>query len=232
MAASRIEIALRGASFALRGANFALRGASFALRGAGIAVALPLVLGFASAWGAARPPPGVPIALDAQSADVDLASNNVVFRKVRISQGAMSISADQGQGTKQATRLDFDNSLWVFRGNVKISVDQGQLTSDDAEINFYKQRLAKAVANGKPASFEERIQKTGKVAHGTADTIDYDAAKGIVRLLKNAWLSNGDTEIRGESLKYNVLAQSIVAEGSGEDSQRVHIVITPPPQKP
>ncbi len=29
--------------------------------------------------------------------------------------------------------------------------------------------------------------------------------KGIVRLLKNAWLSDGQNEIRGESLKYNLL---------------------------
>ena len=52
---------------------------------------------------------------------------------------------------------------------------------------------------------------------------------GIVHLTKNAWVSNGEDEIRGESLKYNVLAQSIVAEASEQGSQRVHIIITPPP---
>jgi lipopolysaccharide export system protein LptA len=175
---------------------------------------------------------GQPIALDAQSADVDLANNNVVFRKIRISQGTMSISADQGQGTKQATRLDFDNSLWIFRGNVKVSIDQGLLNADDAQINFSKQQLSKAVANGKPASFEERIETTGKIVHGRADTIDYDAGKGIVRLSNNAWLSNGDTEVRGDSVKYNLVAQTIVAEGADQQSQHVHLTITPPPSKP
>ena len=33
-------------------------------------------------------------------------------------------------------------------------------------------------------------------------------------------------------LKYNVLAQNIVAESSEQGSQRVHIIITPPPSKP
>jgi lipopolysaccharide transport protein LptA len=186
--------------------------------------ASPLVL--------AATPAQQPIALDAQSSELDLRSNNVLFRKVHIAQGAMTVSADLGQATKQATGLDFDNSLWVFRGNVKITMDQGQLASDDAEINFARKSLSKAVVNGKPASFEERVAKTGKIAHGRADTIDYDASQGIVRLSKNAWLSDGSTEIRGESLKYNVLAQSIVAEGSEQGSQRVHIVITPPPSKP
>jgi lipopolysaccharide export system protein LptA len=171
------------------------------------------------------------IAFDAQSSEIDLRNNNAIFRKVRIAQGATTISADQGQTTR-GTGLDFDNSLWVFRGNVKITVEEGLLTSDDAEISFAKKALSKAVANGKPAAFEQHVAKTGKVAHGRADTIDYDAGKGVVRLSKNAWLSDGQTEIRGESLKYNVIAQSIVAESSDQGSQRVHIIITPPPSKP
>jgi lipopolysaccharide export system protein LptA len=197
------------------------------------------LLGFAlsslqteTASAAAPPPKQETIALDAQSSELDLRNNNVVFRKVRIAQGTMSVSADQGQATRQASGLNFDNSLWVFRGNVKITMDQGQLTADDAEINFAKKLLAKAVANGKPAQFEQRIAKTGKTAQGRADTIDYDATKGIVRLTKNAWLSDGQNEIRGESLKYNVLAQSILAEAAEQGSQRVHIIITPPPAKP
>ena len=115
----------------------------------------------------------------------------------------------------------------MFRGNVKITMEQGQLSADDAQINFIRKLLAKAVANGNPAEFEQRIEKTGKIAHGHADTIDYDARKGIVRLSKNAWLSDGQNEIRGESLKYNLIAQSIVADAAEQGSQRVHIIITP-----
>jgi lipopolysaccharide transport protein LptA len=169
------------------------------------------------------------ISLDAASSELDLRTNNVVFRKVRIAQGAMSVTADQGQATRQATGLDFDNSVWVFRGNVKITMETGQLTSDDAQINFAKKVLSKAVASGRPAEFEQRIEKTGKIAHGHAETIDYDSTKGIVRLLKNAWLSDGQNEIRGESLKYNVTEQSIIADAAEQGSQRVHIIITPPP---
>ena len=164
------------------------------------------------------------ISLDAQSSELDYKNNNLLFHKVRITQGNMSVAADQAQ----ATGLDFENSRWVFRGNVKITMDQGQLTSEEAEITFAKKLLSKAIVNGKQAAFEQRIAKTGKLAQGRADTIDYDVAKGVVRLSKNAWLSDGQNEIRGQSLKYNVLAQNIVAEGSEQGSQRVHIIITPP----
>jgi lipopolysaccharide transport protein LptA len=164
------------------------------------------------------------ILLDAQSIEMDLKNNNLIYRKVRISQGNMSVAAEQAQ----ATGLDFENSRWVFRGNVKITMEQGQLTSDEAEITFAKKILSKAVVNGKPAAFEQRIAKTGKLAQGRADSIDYDVTKNVVHFSKNAWLSDGQNEIRGQSLKYNVLAQNIVAEGSEQGSQRVHIIITPP----
>jgi lipopolysaccharide transport protein LptA len=164
------------------------------------------------------------ILLDAQSFEMDLKTNNLIYKKVRISQGAMSVTADQAQGTG----LNFENSHWVFRGNVKITMDQGLLTSDEAEITFDNKLLSKAVVNGKPAAFEQRILKTGKLAQGHADSIDYDVTKGVVHLSKNAWLSDGEREILGQSLKYNLLSQTIAAEASEQGSQRVHIIITPP----
>ena len=195
-------------------------------------VAATVALGLALAVQAVRaaaPAKSEVIALDAQSSELDLKSNNMFFRKVRIAQGPMSVSADQGQATQEA--LKFENSLWVFRGNVRITMENGLLTADEAQIDFIKKLLAKAVAYGKPAEFEQKIEKTGKLAHGHADTIDYDAAKGLVKLTKNAWLTDGQNEVHGESFVYNVLTQSIVADAAEQGSQRVHIIITPPPSK-
>jgi lipopolysaccharide export system protein LptA len=182
----------------------------------------------------ASPATAGPINLDAQSSELDLKTNNVYFRKVRIAQGANSVTADQGQATREALGTKIDNSVWVFRGNVKITMEGGQLTADEAQVDFSQKLLSKAVAHGKPAEFEQRLEKTGKIAHGHADDIDYDASKGVVRLTKNAWLTDGQNEVRGESLKYNVLAQSIIADASEQNSQRVHIIITPTatPNKP
>jgi lipopolysaccharide export system protein LptA len=171
------------------------------------------------------------ILLESQSVSIDLKTNSAVFTKIRISQGAMSITADQGQANEQrSTDLYFENNVWNFRGNVKITVEQGQLFSDDAQITFVNNVLSKAVANGKPATFEQSV-KTGKPAKGHAQTIDYDAAKHLVRFLKDAYLTNGDHEITGQALKYDVLAQKVIAEEAEQNSQRVRITITPPPPK-
>jgi lipopolysaccharide transport protein LptA len=195
------------------------------------AAALGLMLAAPTPVPAATANPAT-ITLDAQSSELDLKNNNVYFRKVRIAQGSMSVTADQGQASREALSSTFENSIWIFRSNVKIAMEGGLLTADEAQIDFINKLLAKAVAHGKPAEFEQKIEKTGKVAHGHADNIDYDASKGIVRLTKDAWLSDGQYELRGESLKYNVQAQSIVADAAEQNSQRVHIIITPPPSKP
>jgi lipopolysaccharide transport protein LptA len=167
------------------------------------------------------------ILIEAQSSEMDLKNNNLIYRKVRLSQGNMSIIADVATGTG----VDFDNSHWVFRGNVKITMETGQLISDEADITFAKKLLAKVVVNGKPAAFEQKMAKSGKLIKGHADSIDYDVAHGAVHFAKNAWLSDGgQNEIRGESLKYDVLKQTINAEASEQASQRVHIIITPPPK--
>jgi lipopolysaccharide export system protein LptA len=172
------------------------------------------------------------IQLDAQQTLVDLRTNSAVFQKVRIWQGNMSITADEGHATKNISGQNFDNSVWVFGGHVKITMEQGQLTSDNAQITFADKGISKAVADGKPAEFEEPIAKTGKIAHGHADHIDYDVATNEVRFSKGAYLSNGDDEMRGELLRYNVLTQTVSAVEAEQGSQRVHIIITPPPKSP
>jgi lipopolysaccharide export system protein LptA len=172
------------------------------------------------------------ILMESQAVTIDLKTNSAVFTKIRISQGAMSITADQGQANEQRSQdLYFDNNVWNFRGNVKITVEQGQLFSDDAQITFINKELSKAVANGKPASFEQTVTKTGKPVKGHADTIDYDASKHLVRFLKDAYVTNGDHEMLGQSVKYDILAQKLIADEAEQNSQRVRITITPPPPK-
>jgi lipopolysaccharide transport protein LptA len=191
-----------------------------------LALAALLAMGSA-ALGAAEPAtPKESILLDAQSSEFDFRSNVLVFHKVKIAQGTTSVAADQAQ----ANGLDFQNSShWVFRGNVKITMLQGQLTADTADITFVKKLLSRAIINGKPAEFEQRVAKTGRLAQGRAELIEYDVGHGVVKFSKNAWLSDGQTEIRGEALKYNVISQAVIAEAGEQGAQRVHITITPPP---
>src|SRR5882757_1197011 len=173
-----------------------------------------------------------PIDVTAQYEEIDGKNKSILLRKVRIAQGNMTLTADQGQVNGTGVENAFDNSVWVFKGAVKVTMDQGVLISDEARVTFSNKVLSNAVVTGKPASFQQKIAKTDKVAHGHADSIEYDVTKGIIRLTKDAFLDNGQFEVHGESLKYDVARQVSSAEASEQGSQRVHIIITPPPKSP
>jgi lipopolysaccharide transport protein LptA len=173
-----------------------------------------------------------PIDVTAQYEEIDGKNKSIFLRKVRIAQGNMTLTADQGQVNGTGVENAFDNSVWVFKGAVKVTMDQGVLISDEARVTFSNKVLSNAVVTGKPASFQQKIAKTDKIAHGHADSIEYDVTKGIIRLTKDAFLDNGQFEVHGESLKYDVAKQVSSAEASEQGSQRVHIIITPPPKSP
>ncbi len=163
-----------------------------------------------------------PINLDAASSEVDYKTNTVVFKDVVISQCAMRVAADHAR----ATGLNFANSRWTFDGNVRIDADQkGSIRSDAAVVEFKDNHIARATVTGKPAEFQQ--QREGVLARGHADEIVYDVNEQTVRLSKDAWLSDGQGEMKGPLLVYNIRAQTIKAESVPGDSGRIRITIDP-----
>jgi lipopolysaccharide transport protein LptA len=190
-----------------------------------------ILIGTAFAAPAAQAPQA-PIAVDAASMDVDYGKNEVILRKARISQGPMSVTADQAVATGQSTTLNFDDSRWVFRGNVRIVTAQGQIGADEADATFLGGEMTKAVVTGKPAVFEQTEAKNGKPIHGHADVIDYQVGKGVITLSKDAWLTTGSEELHAEFIGYNLLEKKLIVDPAEQNSRRVHIKIPPPPPKP
>jgi lipopolysaccharide transport protein LptA len=191
---------------------------------------LLLLLAAALAGGAAAaPPPALqpgqqPITVDAASSEVDYRTNTVVFSEVVISQGATRVRADHAH----ATGLNFANSRWTFEGKVRIDAEQhGNLRSDQATVDFRDNRIARATITGRPAEFEQKRADSEQMARGHADEIVYDLSDGTVRLSNEAWLTDGQNEISGPLLVYNVRAQRVQAAASPGTDQRVHITIAP-----
>ncbi|HXY98025.1 MAG TPA: lipopolysaccharide transport periplasmic protein LptA [Steroidobacteraceae bacterium] len=170
---------------------------------------------------------GLPVSLDAASSEIDARTNALVFRSVVISQGGMRVQADHAH----ATGLNFANSRWDFEGNVRIDAEQhGNLRSDQAVVEFKDNHIARATITGKPAEFEQK-RANDQIARGHADQILYDVSDGTVKLRDDAWLSDGQNEISGPLLVYNIREQHIQAvaapDAAAGSDQRVHISITP-----
>ena len=165
----------------------------------------------------------LPINLEAASSDFDYRNNTLLFRRVRISQGTMQVEADEAR----ANGLNFENSEWNLTGSVQIHVPDGRLSSGEAEVTFRNNEISRAVIRGQPASFEQRLKDEQKLARGRASSIEYDVGAGTVRLSGNAWLTDGQNEIRGDTLIYDIGRQRIVGNPTGRDPGGVRITIKP-----
>jgi len=177
---------------------------------------------------AAAPPAPQPVQqtinLDAASTEVDGRTNTLVFTDVVISQGATRVQAEHAR----ATGLNFANSRWTFDGKVRIDAElHGNLRSDQATIEFRDNHIARATVTGKPAEFEQKRTDSEQLARGHAGEIVYDLSDGTVRLADDAWLTDGQNEISGPLLVYNIREQRVQAAASPGTDQRVHITITP-----
>jgi len=163
--------------------------------------------------------------IDVASSKIDYKGDSVVFQDVVITQGDTRVQADRAR----ATGLDnFDNSRWVFEGNVRINGEQhGSLKSDQAVVEFRNKYIAKATVTGNPAEFEQKRTDIDEVARGRAREIVYNVNDGTIRLSDDAWLSDGHNEISGQELVYNIREQRVQAAAKPGSDDKVHIRIEP-----
>jgi lipopolysaccharide transport protein LptA len=166
----------------------------------------------------------LPITVDAASSEVDYKTNTVVLTQVVITQGTTRVQADRAH----ASGLNFANSRWTFDGNVRMEMaPRGNLRADQAVVEFKDNRIARATITGKPAEFEQQRPDSQQMAHGHAEEIVYDVTEGTVRLSNDAWLTDGQNEISGPKLVYNIRDQRVQAATEPGTGQRVHITIAP-----
>lgn len=163
----------------------------------------------------------LPIDLDATSSEFDRRNNRLVFQNLHITQGTLSITAD----VAEATRLDFDNSKWLFRGNVIIDNQGARAFCDDAELTFVGHELMSATLRGSPARFEQQ-RPDAQLTEGRAEVMDYDVAGAVIRLSRNAWLSDGANELTGERIAYDLRRKYVTADSRA--GGQVRMKINPP----
>ncbi len=165
----------------------------------------------------------LPINIDAESTGYIGDQSTLTFEKINISQGDISIYADYGESSK----LDFENSIWKFEGNIEIKIKNGSINSDYAYIEFKKYRIKNVKIRGVPAtlSMTREGKKTQTIAK--ADRIDYDFEKSLVDFSGNVSIEEDGNQISSDYLVYNLDNQSIQAQSDNKDDPKVKITYTP-----
>jgi lipopolysaccharide export system protein LptA len=165
----------------------------------------------------------LPISLDADSTDYDGKSSMLMFRGLRLTQGSIGIEADEGR----ASKLDFEDSVWHFAGNVVIDTENGHIESTTADLKFAGHQLRLATITGSPASFEMTRPGSDKVTYAEAGRLEYDFDAGVVEFSEQATITEGGNQISSNYLVYNIREQRINAQSGGEGDPKVRITYTP-----
>lgn len=166
----------------------------------------------------------LPMDIDADNTTIDGKNSMIIFNGLRLTQGNVSIQADEGR----ATRMELEDSTWLFNGNVIIDVGAGRIESDSAELLFDEFRLKRAIVTGSPAVYDLRRPGTEEITHAESGRLDYDVDKGVIEFSEQATITEGGNQISSTVLVYNIAEQRINADSSGEEDDRVRITYTPP----
>jgi lipopolysaccharide export system protein LptA len=167
----------------------------------------------------------LPISLDADSTDYDGKNSMLMFRGLRLTQGSIGIEADVGR----ASKLDFEDSVWHFSGNVIIDTESGHIECDTADLKFIGHQLRLAMITGSPATFEMKRPDSDEIMHAQAGRLEYDFVAGVVEFSEQAIITGDGNQISSNYLVYNIMEQRISAQSGGAGDPKVRITYTPGP---
>lgn len=200
--------------------------ASTPIRARPVAIALAAALILAApvlAQDAAEPDLRLPISLDADSTSYDGKSSMLMFHGLRLSQGSISIRADEGR----ASNLDFEDSVWQFSGDVVIDVQSAHIECQSADLRFSGHELQKAMVTGSPATFELQRPESNAVTYAEAGKLEYDFEAGVVEFSDDAMITEAGNTISSDYFVYDIEAQRINARSNGDGESRVRVTYTP-----
>ena len=163
------------------------------------------LLAACAAAAAAQDREQLPIQLTASSLNFDSQKGVVEYGAITITQGQIRITADRAV----TTGVDFEDSRWQFSGTVRITMPDASLASETADVKFAGGEIESATVTGAPATFEQK--RKDELARGRANRIDYDLKRGTAEFAGDAWLSDGKTELTGETLTYSTANQQVVS---------------------
>ena len=121
--------------------------------------------------------------------------------------------------TIQSDRAEFDrkSGIAIYVGNVVL--EQGTLLINADQITLYSdnsQQLNKAVAEGKPAHFQQQMEGDKGLTKAQGHNITYLTQDKNISLLKAAVLEQEGNSFSGNQITYDIINESVTAKGKAE----------------
>ncbi|WP_127471303.1 lipopolysaccharide transport periplasmic protein LptA [Thiomicrorhabdus aquaedulcis] len=129
-----------------------------------------------------------------------------------------------------ADRLEVDEGKGksIYSGHVIITQGSMTLTGETITVIHPNNQVQTIVSVGKPSTFK-RFNPTDQAwLKGHANQIDYHAIKNTVLLQGNAQVEQpGDHIISGPQLFYDMAQQTLKAQSTAQEKQRISVTINP-----
>ncbi|MBU3002241.1 lipopolysaccharide transport periplasmic protein LptA [Paraglaciecola arctica] len=119
-----------------------------------------------------------------------------------------------------AKRASYQGNVVIQQGSLKISADELQIDASKGEGNEI------FIATGKPAKYSQQ-QEDGSIVTAQADKIEYHRQTRSLSLDGSAQIKQNSSSVKGESIKFNMELEQIIAQGSDQDSGRVITTFQP-----
>jgi len=147
--------------------------------------------------------PREPLVFEFESLTADRSTNTTHWRRPRISQGNLSIEADEASGDS----IDFTaRGEWRFTGNVRVRAATAVLEAASAVFTFDDQRLSHGELAGMPVTFSDYDNVRQTQIQGRAQQISYDYVARTLRMSGEAWVQRGRAQVFGCDIIYDIAA--------------------------
>lgn len=130
----------------------------------------------------------------------------------------IDVSADRSEFNQKTGKQ-------VLSGNVEIRQGSMLIKADNIDVILKDNKLSVIEGQGSPIVFQQ-LNELGELVTGSCDAISYDAVNGILTMTGNAELKQPKQQLKSDTIVFNSINQSIVAQGG--ESGRVSITIQPP----
>ena len=144
---------------------------------------------------------------------------DLYFEDVLLKKNNLNINSDGAS----ITDLNNETTVFTFLGNVEIISDIVVIKCDKAVLEFKENELKNATFTGEFSSFQQFDNEMELIASGAAEVFKYDHITNILKMETNAWVNNGNNEVSGNLITYNLVKRNIIADS--ENGLPVKLII-------
>ncbi len=166
-----------------------------------------------------------PIEMEADSTGADATTGKVTFTNISIRQGPLSIKADHAE----SSTLGFDDSTWIFRGNVALNAPASTLQASRMTLRFANKQIQQATLTGAPLQYTDNLDNGTRVvaqkaevkfARNAISTVELEGTP--IELSRAATPDSTRTEGKANSISYDAASSTLQLTGNAELGEGVN----------